>query len=189
MTGEDASESFGGVGNDFILGVRANEFVFGNEGDDGIQVGMVDGAAGDNFDAFGRDLVRGNDVFIGEGLTDRMDGEGGDDIMVGNGGDGDRYEGFSGFDWAVFKDDPRGVTADLTLRAFDETPVPASSASILARFTSVEGLSGSAYGDFLRGDNNTATEIAVSGAYGSVLENIGLIDGLQGLLDGLLGGL
>ena len=35
-----------------------------------------------------------------------MDGEGGDDIMVGNGGDGDRYEGCSGFDWAVFKDDP-----------------------------------------------------------------------------------
>ena len=50
----------------------------------------------------------------------------------------------------------------------------------------MEGLSGSAHADFLRGDNNTATEIAVSGAYGSVLENIALIDGLQGLLDGLL---
>ncbi|MFM9883872.1 MAG: peroxidase family protein [Burkholderiales bacterium] len=187
VTGEDASESFGGFGDDFILGVRANEFVFGNEGDDWIEVGMVDGAAGDNFDAFGRDLIRGNDVFIGEGLVDRMDGEGGDDIMVGNGGDGDRYEGLSGFDWAVFKDDPRGVTADLTLRAFDETPVPPSAASILARFTSVEGLSGSAHEDFLRGDNNTSVEIAVSGAYGSVLENIGLINGLQGLLDDLIG--
>ncbi len=187
VTGEDASESFGGFGNDFMLGVRANEFVFGNEGDDWIQVGMVDGAAGDNFDAFGRDSVRGNDVFIGEGVTDRMDGEGGDDIMVGNGGDGDRYEGFSGFDWAVFKDAPTGAIADLTLRAFDETPVPQNEA-ILARFTSVEGLSGSAHGDFLRGDNSTAAEIVVSGAYGSVLENIALIDGLQGLLDDLLGG-
>ena len=106
VTGEDASESFGGFGDDFMLGVRANEFVFGNEGDDWIETGMVDGAAGDNFDPFGLDPIRGNDVFIGEGLTDRMDGEGGDDIMVGNGGDGDRYEGFSGFDWAVFKNAP-----------------------------------------------------------------------------------
>ncbi len=187
VTGEDASESFGGFGNDFILGVRANEFVFGNEGDDWIQVGMVDGAAGDNFDAFGRDLIRGNDVFIGEGLTDRMDGEGGDDIMVGNGGEGDRYEGLSGFDWAVFKDAPAGATADLTLRAFDETPVPRTEA-LLARFTSVEGLSGSAHGDFLRGDMNTATEIAVSGAYGSVLENIALINGLQAFLNDLTPG-
>ena len=187
VTGEDASESFGGFGNDFLLGVRANEFVFGNEGDDWVEVGMVDGAAGDNFDAFGRDLVRGNDVFIGEGLTDRMDGEGGDDIMVGNGGDADRYEGFSGFDWAVFKDAPSGATADLSLRAFDETPLP-QNVAIQARFTSVEGLSGSAHGDFLRGDNNTATEIAVSGAYGSVLENIALIDGLQGLLDAMVAG-
>jgi hypothetical protein len=127
-------------------------------------------------------------TFIGEGLTDRMDGEGGDDIMVGNGGEGDRYEGFSGFDWAVFKDAPTGATVDLTLRAFDETPVPPSAQSILARFTSVEGLSGSAHGDFLRGDDADAAAIAVSGAYGSVLENIALIDGLQEVLDGLLGG-
>ena len=188
VTGEDASEAFGGFGDDYLLGVRANEFVFGNEGDDWIEVGMADGAAGDNFDPFGRDLIRGNDVFIGEGLTDRMDGEGGDDIMVGNGGEGDRYEGFSGFDWAVFKDAPTGATVDLTLRAFDETPVPSSAQSILARFTSVEGLSGSAHADFLRGDDADAAAIAVSGAYGSVLENIALIDGLQEVLDGLLGG-
>ncbi|MCC6890688.1 MAG: hypothetical protein IT536_19360 [Hyphomicrobiales bacterium] len=191
VTGEDSSESFGGVGNDFILGGRANEVVRGNEGDDWLEGGMVDGESGDNFDAFGRDLVRGNDVFIGDTVSDRMDGEGGDDIMVGNGtgggADSDRYEGFSGFDWAVFKDDPSGVMADLTLRAFDETPVPLSSATVLARFTSVEGLSGSAHGDFLRGDENTAAQIAVSGAYGSVLENIALIDGLQDLLDDTIG--
>jgi Ca2+-binding RTX toxin-like protein len=190
VTGEDSSETFGGVGNDFILGVRANEVVRGNEGDDWLELGMVDGEAGDNFDPFGRDLIRGNDVFIGDSVGDRMDGEGGDDIMVGNGSggpDSDRYEGFSGFDWAVFKDAPTGATADLTLRAFDETPVPPNEA-VLARFTSTEGLSGSAHGDFLRGDNNTSTEIALSGAYGSVLENIGLIDGLQGFLDAMLDG-
>ena len=82
-----------------------------------------------------------------------MGGEGGDDIMVGNGGQTDRYLGASGFDWAVFKDDPFGVVVDLTLRAFDETPVPLSAATTQARFESVEGLSGSAFDDILRGDD------------------------------------
>ncbi len=184
---EDGSEEIAGPGNDFILGGRANEFVFGNEGDDWIESGMVDGAAGDNFDPFGRDLVRGNDVFIGEGVTDRMDGEGGDDIMQGNGGDGDRYEGFSGFDWASFRDDPAGATVDMSLIAFNETPLPPTT-SILARFVSVEGLSGSHQGDYLRGDDANAASIAVSGAYGSVMQNISLIDGMQSFLNSMLDG-
>jgi len=187
VTGEDPSEAFGGTGNDFILGARANEFVFGNEGDDWIERGMADGSAGENFDAFGRDQVVGHDVFIGNTISDRMDGEGGDDIMFGNGGQVDRYEGGSGFDWAGFKDDQFGVTADLLLRAFDETPVPVSNATVLARFTSVEGVSGSAHADALSGDNNDANAMALSGATGSVLNHIGLIDGLQELLDEVLG--
>ena len=189
VTGEDSSEAFGGVGNDFIRGGRANEVVRGNEGDDWIEGGMVDGEAGDNFDPFGRDIVIGNDVFIGDSVTDRMDGEGGDDIMVGNGGEGDRYEGASGFDWAVFKDAPSGTTADLNLRAFDETPVPRSEA-IMARFTSVEGLSGSAHSDFLRGDDRGPGAFApVPGAVnGDVLTNIALIEGLQRFLNDLLDG-
>ena len=150
VTGEDPSEAFGGPGNDFILGARGNEFVFGNEGDDWIEIGMADGSAGENFDAFARDQVVGHDVFIGNTISDRMDGEGGDDIMFGNGGQVDRYEGGSGFDWAGFKDDPYGVTADLLLRAFDETPVPLSNATVLARFTSIEGMSGSDLADVLQ---------------------------------------
>ncbi|WP_137920036.1 peroxidase family protein [Hydrogenophaga sp. 2FB] len=187
VTGEDPSEAFGGTGNDFILGARANEFVFGNEGDDWIELGMADGSAGENFDALGRDQAVGHDVFIGNTISDRMDGEGGDDIMFGNGGQVDRYEGGSGFDWAGFKDDPFGVTADLLLRAFDETPVPVSNATVLARFTSIEGVSGSAHADILSGDDNDATAMALSGATGSVLTNISLIEGLQELLDEVLG--
>ena len=182
ITGEDSNESFGGPGNDFIFGFRANEMVFGNEGDDWIEGGMADGSAGENFDVRGLDTIIGHDVFIGSTTVDRMGGEGGDDIMVGNGGQTDRYLGASGFDWAVFKDDPFGVVVDLTLRAFDETPVPLSAATTQARFESVEGLSGSAFDDILRGDAFNAAEIAASGATGSVLTNIGLIDGLQTFL-------
>ena len=181
----DIGELIAGAGNDFILGTRANEEGFGNEGDDWIQFGTPDGFAADNADPFARDQIVGNDVYIGDSVSDRMDGEGGDDILVGNhgGGEGDRYLGKSGFDWAVFKDDPFGVTIDFNIRAFDETVVPRSTAAINARFESTEGLSGSHHADILQGDDFDAAKIAVSGFTGSVLTNIALIDGLQEFLD------
>ncbi|MDT4809180.1 peroxidase [compost metagenome] len=188
---EDESELFGGAGNDFILGHRNNEMSFGNEGDDWIEHGMVDGAAGDNFDPFGDDPILGHDVFIGEfGIIDRMDGEGGDDIMLGNGGEGDRYVGQSGFDWAVFRDLPSGVIVDFRLRAFDETPITPSTASVLARFESMEGLSGSRHADILQGDDLDAAGIATSGFHGSILYSDGIarIEGMQAFLNGMLGG-
>ena len=181
VTGEDIGEAIGGAGNDFILGNRVNEEGFGNEGDDWIQFGTTDGFAADNADPFARDQIIGNDVYIGDSTSDRMDGEGGDDILVGNqgGGEGDRYLGKSGFDWAVFKDDPFGVTIDFNIRAFDETIVPRSNAAVNARFESVEGLSGSHLADILQGDDEDAASIAVSGFTGSVLTNFALIEGLQ----------
>ncbi|MDH4560367.1 peroxidase family protein, partial [Pseudomonas sp. BN411] len=181
ITIEDESEIFGGVGNDFLLAGRANEFTFGNEGDDWIQQGMADGAAGDNFDAFGNDPIIGHDVFYGEfGIIDRMDGEGGDDIMMGNGGEGDRYVGMSGFDWAVFRDDPAGVNIDMRLRAFNEAPIAPGATSVLSRFESTEGLSGSRFSDMLRGDDADAVAIAThGGATGSALTNLDLILGLR----------
>ncbi|AYF85838.1 MULTISPECIES: peroxidase family protein [unclassified Pseudomonas] len=179
VSGEDATEIFGGVGNDFILGTRGNEAQFGNEGDDWLELGGPDGNAGDNFNEFGLDNVPGNDVYIGErGIIDRMDGEGGDDIMLGNGGEGDRYVGASGFDWAVFRDDPQGVNIEFDLRAFDETPVTPSTASLLTRFEFMEGLSGSSHSDILKGDDRDAAAISTSGVNGSILTNIGLIAGL-----------
>ncbi len=111
-----------------------------------------------------------------------MNGEGGDDIMVGSSGAGDKYLGASGFDWATYKDDPFGVTADLAIEAFNAAPVTPSSTAILARFADVEGLSGSRFSDILRGDDVDAATILTAGAQGSVLTNIALIDGLQEFL-------
>ncbi|MFZ6049903.1 peroxidase family protein [Pseudomonas sp. CR3202] len=196
ITGEDSADSSGGLGNDFILGSKANEFAKGGEGDDWIQGGSADGVAGDNFDAFGNDPINGNDVFMGDGGPDNFDGEGGDDIMIGSPSEADRFIGFSGYDWATYKDDPTGVTIGLNsrLRFFDQPQVPGSNASILARLDLVEGLSGSAHGDFLSGDDSTAALLAVAGAKGSVLTNFDLIDGLRAFVgaagagpDGLLG--
>ncbi|MFJ4445545.1 peroxidase family protein [Pseudomonas sp. NPDC089422] len=182
VTGEDASEAIGGQGNDFILGSKANEQDMGNEGDDWIEKGTSDGAPGDNFDPLGNDPVIGNDVFVGGNENDKFNGEGGDDIMVGSLGFGDRYIGGSGYDWATFKGLAQGVSIDYSDRFFDVPQQPGSGASALVRFDIMEGLSGSAHGDFLRGDNEDATSLPTAGATGSVLTNISLINGLADLL-------
>lgn len=202
MAGSDGgSEVFGGTGNDFILGTRTTERILGNEGHDWIEEGTFDGAPGDNFDEiFARDMVIGHDVFLGDGSTDEFIAEGGDDIMVGSAGI-NKLEGMSGFDWATYKDNPEvlidgdpvtGVRADLTLDAFDEQPLPPP-LSALDQYGNVEGLSGSAFNDRLDGSEATAADIAVGGnnPNGSKLlaENIGLVDGLAGLLgNGVLNG-
>ena len=191
ITGEDNSEAFGGPGNDFIFGSKANEFSFGNEGDDWIEKGTSDGAAGDNFDPFGNEPIRGNDVFIGDGGPDNVDGEGGDDIYVATPSEADRFIGFGGFDWATFKNDPVGVTVglDSSLRFFDQPQVPGSSSSILSRLDLVEGLSGSHHDDFLFGDDADAATIAGAGIppFGSILLDPSVIDGLQDFLNDFLG--
>ena len=186
VTGEDVSEVIAGEGNDFILGSKMNVQMAGNEGDDWIEIGTQDGAPGDNFDPFGTDSIIGNDIFVGDGTFDEMIGEGGDDIFVGSAGP-DKMKGMSGFDWATYKNERFGVDVDFFANAFNETPVPMSMAATTAKFAAVEGLSGSAFSDVLRGDNETAATIVNAGFTGSVLTNIALIDGLQAFLNQMLG--
>ena len=124
----------------------------GNEGDDWIEKGTSDGAPGDNFDPLGNDPIVGNDVFIGDGENDKFNGEGGDDIMVGKVGFGDRYIGGSGYDWADFKDNERGVYVDISDRFFD-TPIVPGGTTPLIRFDIVEGMSGSKFSDVLNGND------------------------------------
>ena len=120
-------------------------------------------------------------MLIGGGGFDEFIGEGGDDIMVGGEGE-DHFDGGSGFDWGTYKFDRFGVTVDMLVSDLFEPPVAPSNAGILDRFAFTEGLSGSAFGDFLRGDDAEAADIAVAGAQGSVLTNIALINGLQDFL-------
>ena len=106
-----------------------------------------------------QDPIIGNDVLIGGGGFDEFIGEGGDDIMVGGEGE-DHFDGGSGFDWGTYKFDRFGVTVDMLVSDLFEPPVAPSNAGILDRFAFTEGLSGSAFGDFLRGDDADAAEIA-----------------------------
>ncbi|MDX1722567.1 MAG: peroxidase family protein [Pseudomonas sp.] len=181
VTGEDIGEVIAGEGDDFILGSRFNIQMAGNEGNDWIEIGSQDGAPGDNFDPFGNDAIIGHDVFLGDSGFDEMIGEGGDDIFVGSGGP-DKMKGMSGFDWATFKDSRYGVTTDFFANAFNETPLSPSIAAITSKYAQVEGLSGSAFGDYLRGDHADAAQIAAAGAYGSVLTD-NHIDQISGLRD------
>ena len=191
ITTEDISTTFGGQGDDFIFGAKTNLPPTGNEGDDWIECGTQDGAPGDNFAPFLADDVIGNDIFVGGGGFDEMIGEGGDDIFVGSDAQ-DKMDGMSGFDWVTYKNDRFGVTADLDLAIFGgigeigdhiALPFAASPSSILDRFAEVEGLSGSAFTDILRGDNvDAVTILNHGGATGGALTNVGLIDGLQELL-------
>src|SRR5262249_1203635 len=166
---------FGGQGDDFILsgiplkfgqGAKTNLPPTGNEGDDWIEKGTQDGAPGDNANPFLLDDVAGNDIFLGGGGFDEFIGEGGDDIFVGSDAQ-DKMDGMSGFDWATYKNDRFGVTVDMRLPIFapahgnPATPgavggVGQSPDAILDRFAEVEGLSGSKFGDILKGDNQTA---------------------------------
>ena len=180
---DGGSEVFGGTGDDFILGSRTTERILGNEGNDWIEMGTFDGAPGDNFDEiFARDEIVGHDVFLGDGSTDEFIGEGGDDIFVGSAGV-NKLEGMSGFDWATYKDNPSGVTADLLLNAFDEFPLPPP-LSALDQYGNVEGLSGTAFNDTLYGSDVTAADMPTEGNAGSVLNaaGIAMIGGLQQVL-------
>ena len=106
---------------------------------------------------------------MGGGGFDEFLGEGGDDIMVGGDGE-DHFDGGSGFDWGTYKFDRFGVTVDMLVSDLFE----ATGGAIERRHPGpfrlhAKGLSGSAFGDFLRGDDADADAIAnTNGAQGSV---------------------
>ena len=201
FAGVDEKETFGGEGNDYIFAGDGSNTVFGDGGDDWIDGGAgADLLQGDNGDPFQTSQIIGNDVVIGGSGNDDYDMESGDDIGVSGVGV-ERYEGMWGFDWVTAQGDmnsagvPNVIIADLTQTEFT---VPESD-TIRDRFDAIEALSGWDGNDILGGDNLTTTELGAfqTDALGNPIANsnnalnnaeqIALIDGLQGLLDGMLG--
>ena len=183
ITGEDISQTFAGDGNDFVLGTLRNVETIGGTGNDWLEYGHQEGTVGDTFDPLGLDLVAGHDVFVTGPEFDDIITEGGDDIVFGSDGQ-EKVDGASGFDWADYKFDTRGVTVDLAVQLANATPATPSTSSVLDLFAFVEGLSGSSQADVLRGDNTLASEFATAGAQGSALDAAGIarIAGMQALL-------
>jgi Ca2+-binding RTX toxin-like protein len=183
ITGEDINTVFAGEGNDFILGTTRDIEKLGGPGDDWLEYGHQEGSVGDTFDPFGRDLVAGHDVFLGNPGFEDIIAEGGDDIIFGSDGQ-EKMDGASGFDWADYKYTIAGVTVDLKISTFNAAPATPSTAGLLDLFAFVEGLSGSPFADVLRGDDMLASEFQFAGAQGSVLDQAGIarIAGLQAVV-------
>ncbi len=121
------------------------------------------------------------DRLTGDGGANRIEGGAGNDTIFGGAGDdtlrggagADRIDGGAGFDLAVFDDATVGILADLLS--------PARGTGIAAGdvFLNIEGLSGTIWGDDLRGD-----------ALGNLLAGGGGTDWLMGRAgnDTLIGG-
>ncbi len=186
LMGPDLGETFGGLGDDFIKAGTDENIIFGGEGNDWLEGnGSNNLVQGDNGDPFLNSTITGHDVFIPGLGDDDYDAESGDDVMVGGIGI-QRFEGVNGFDWATYFNDVSGVEADFFLRAFDETPIPPSPQTIQDRFDQVEGLSGSAHADILRGgDADELILRTLNNGGDHVLRNFDLI---QGLREGDFGG-
>ncbi|UUZ64946.1 hypothetical protein LP417_09460 [Polaromonas sp. P1-6] len=92
-------------------------------------------------------------------------------------------------DWASYQNDPFGASVDMLVNDFIEPPVTPSNQGILDRFAQVEGLTGSAFSDVLRGDNADLAAINLAGTQNSTLDatGIALIANLQAFLDQILG--
>ncbi|MGJ9401671.1 peroxidase family protein [Arthrobacter sp. KK5.5] len=186
--GQDAATVFGGLGDDFIWGSSGRDNLRGDEGND-----WIDG--GNNADLLVGDLSNtmmndpglyhgGHDVTVGRTGNNDHDAEGGDDIMVGGPGT-DSFGGMLGFDWVTYDGASLAVSNDMDAIQI----VPGSESAIIDRFKMVEGFSGGAGNDVVRGNANVEAfedpNIDRLG-YGHRLtqEHLTRIEGLRDILGG-----
>ena len=184
--GNDVSEVFGGHGDDVIFTGDGATESFGGYGDDWLESGhQLNLLVGDENNQFQNDPTGGHDVIIGGRGDDDFDAEGGDDIMIAGVPGTDRLEGMLGYDWAIYARDTIATDADMLLVGEPTAPTPNE---LRDRYDLTEGLSGTRFGDALRGDDRAAADLAI-GAFGEVadghvLTNAGIdrITGLRALL-------
>lgn len=156
----------GGNGDDWLSGRGGADTLDGGAGTnsasyygsiEGVNVDLSTGQ-GTGGDAEGDVLIRienvrgseYNDVLKGNAAANNLRGDVGDDFIQGGGG-ADRISGGDGIDTASYADSSEGVSVSLA------THEASGGTAEGDRFTSIENLLGSSYGDFLEGDatNNT----------------------------------
>ena len=179
--GTNDNETFGGTGDDFIIDGAGNGVVFGDSGSDWIEGG--DGQellCGESCAPFFDDPnAPGHDILIGQNGEEDYDAEGGDDILVADPGI-ERNAGAGGFDWSIHDRDPIAADSDLNIKLVVE-PLPVN--VLRDRYQEVEGLSGGALNDILRGDDIIPVGAGGAGFTGcDALDQAGL-DRVAGLDD------
>ncbi|MDQ2755655.1 MAG: fibronectin type III domain-containing protein [Actinomycetota bacterium] len=181
--GSNDNEHFAGPGNDFIMAGQGADTVFGDGGDDWIQGGtgqdLLQGDHGAPFFDDPGEPAPGNDIFIGQVGENDYDGEGGDDIMTQNAAV-DRNVGSGGFDWAIHQYDTVGADDDLLINN-NLVGVPIQVVVNRDRWQEVEGDSGSALDDVLKGTDLAPNSVGGAGFIGcNVLDQRG-VDRIAGL--------
>ncbi len=136
---------FGNGGDDSISGYGSDDLLNGGDGSDTLNGGdgrdRLDGGAGSDVLNGGADA----DQLWGRAGVDFLQGNDGDDTLDG-GAAGDILNGGQGFDFADYRTSTSGLTARL------DAPASNSGDAAGDSYASIEGLIGSAFGDFLVGD-------------------------------------
>ncbi len=146
VTGGDFDDNYYGYGgNDTIRGLGGDDRLFGGDGND-----TLDGGAGNDRLDGGADIDsltggEGADQLWGRVGVDFLQGGEGDDTLDGGAG-ADQLNGGQGFDLADYRTSTSGLTARL------DAPASNSGDAAGDSYASIEGLIGSAFGDFLVGD-------------------------------------
>ncbi len=166
--GANDNETFAGPGDDFVIAGQGADAVFGDGGDDWIQGGsgqdLLIGDHGAPFFDDPAETAPGHDVFVGQVGENDYDAEGGDDIMSQNAAV-DRNAGAGGFDWAIHQYDTVGADDDMAINNF-LAGAPIQVVVNRDRWQEVEGDSGSAFDDLIKGTDDVPAAIGGGGFTG-----------------------